>query len=200
MVLPQVESTSYRYDQKPKATLLAIREWPVWYGVLVFLRHFPCLSHSCRLKLDLLLPCRRRQAKQRYNTRVSRGVASFVALKGALENAEIDTVRSFFTSEDEGSWKDFSAAGYLLANAFRTNSSAAPDTIPSVKVSAENTEGASTCLSIDCIGGFTNRSVWLASTTEMEGVRGSSRGDDESAQKERYKWSSCRLRRCYCGA
>ena len=74
------------------------------------------------------------QAKQRYNNRVTVGVATFVGLKGALEKGDIDAVRTFFSSEDAGFWKDFSAAGYLLANAFRTNSSAAPDSLPSVKV------------------------------------------------------------------
>lgn len=74
-------------------------------------------------------------AKQRYNARVTAGVKGFLAVGGALESGSIDVVRTFFTSEDDGSWKDFSAAGYLLANAFRRNSSAAPDTLPSVKVS-----------------------------------------------------------------
>lgn len=72
-------------------------------------------------------------AKQRYNDRVSKGVAGFLTLGAALENGDIDSVRAFFASEEVGSWKDFSAAGYLLANAFRRNSSAAPDTLPSVK-------------------------------------------------------------------
>lgn len=36
-------------------------------------------------------------------------------------------------SEEVGSWKDFSAAGYLLANAFRRNSTTPPDSLPSVK-------------------------------------------------------------------
>lgn len=76
------------------------------------------------------------QAKQRYNNRVTKGVTAFVGLKGALENGDVDAVRPFFTSEDEGTWKDLSLAGYLLANAFRRNSTAAPDTLPSVKVSA----------------------------------------------------------------
>jgi hypothetical protein len=74
------------------------------------------------------------KAKQRYNKRVTNGVATFVALKSSLEKGDVDAVRTFFASEDDGYWKDFSAAGYLLANAFRTNSSAAPDTLPSVKV------------------------------------------------------------------
>jgi len=32
-----------------------------------------------------------------------------------------------------GAWNDFSSAGYLLANAFRTNSSRSPDKLPAVK-------------------------------------------------------------------
>jgi hypothetical protein len=57
-----------------------------------------------------------------------------VGLRDALEKNDIGTVRFYFSSEEEGAWKDFTAAGYLLANAFRTNSSAAPDSLPSVKV------------------------------------------------------------------
>jgi hypothetical protein len=73
-------------------------------------------------------------AKQRYNDRVKKGVKSFVLLGSALSNGDVDTVKLFFDSEDEGSWKDFSAAGYLLSNAFRRNSTAPPDSLPSVKV------------------------------------------------------------------
>ena len=65
---------------------------------------------------------------------MTKGVASFVGLKNALEKGDINVIRSYFSSEEDGSWKDFTAAGYLLANAFRTNSSAAPDSLPSVKV------------------------------------------------------------------
>lgn len=74
-------------------------------------------------------------AKQRYNDRVSKGVAGFLSLKSLLESGSLAGVREFFMSEDAGSWKDFSTSGYLLANAFRRNSSAAPDTLPAVKVS-----------------------------------------------------------------
>jgi hypothetical protein len=73
-------------------------------------------------------------AKQRYNERVQQGVKGYVGLQATLEAGNIDTLREFFSSEDVGSWKDFSAAGYLLANAFRRNSSAPPDSLPSVKV------------------------------------------------------------------
>ena len=66
--------------------------------------------------------------------RVMKGVEGFAGLKVALEGGDIDVVRAFFAKEEEGSWKDLSIAGYLLANAFRRNSSSAPDTIPAVKV------------------------------------------------------------------
>jgi hypothetical protein len=73
-------------------------------------------------------------AKQRYNERVQQGVKGYVGLQTALEAGNIDAIRAFFSNEDVGRWKDFSAAGYLLANAFRRNSTAAPDSLPSVKV------------------------------------------------------------------
>ena len=73
-------------------------------------------------------------AKQRYNDRVKLGVRKFASLAEPLESENIDALRLFFTSEAAGSWKDFSSAGYLLANAFRRTSSAAPDSLPSVKV------------------------------------------------------------------
>lgn len=50
-----------------------------------------------------------------------------------MESGDIDTLRSFFANEDVGGWKDYSTAGYLLANAFRRNSTASPDSLPSVK-------------------------------------------------------------------
>jgi hypothetical protein len=84
-------------------------------------------------------------AKQRYNERVKAGV------KGFAESGNVDGIRSYFASEDVGSWKDLSTAGYLLANAFRSNSSAAPDSLPSVKVRA-------------CVGRFDSRD-WLTSYT-----------------------------------
>jgi hypothetical protein len=74
-------------------------------------------------------------AKQRYNDRVLAGVKGFVALGAALEKNDMEAAKIYFGSENVGSWKDFMGAGYLLSNAFRRNSSAAPDTLPSVKVS-----------------------------------------------------------------
>jgi len=86
-------------------------------------------------------------AKQRYNDRVKQGVEGFLSLGPKLQAEDINAVRAFFTSEDAGMWKDFSAAGYLLSNAFRTTSSAPPDSLPSVKVSVNMT---CLCIIVDC--------------------------------------------------
>lgn len=68
-------------------------------------------------------------AKQRYNKRVLAGVKSFLL----LDARDLGQVNAFFESSDEGGWEDLSAAGYLLSNAFRTSSTKAPDSLPSVK-------------------------------------------------------------------
>lgn len=74
-------------------------------------------------------------AKQRYNDRVQASLKAFLALKKPLESGSIQELKDYFSTEDVGGWKDGSSAGYLLANAFRTSSSKAPDSLPSVKVS-----------------------------------------------------------------
>mmetsp|Transcript_13458 Transcript_13458/g.26391 ORF Transcript_13458/g.26391 Transcript_13458/m.26391 type:complete len:214 (+) Transcript_13458:61-702(+) len=68
-------------------------------------------------------------AKQRYNKRVIAGVKSLLS----LDARDLSQVEEFFSSHEEGGWEDLSAAGYLLANAFRTSSTKAPDSLPSVK-------------------------------------------------------------------
>lgn len=73
-------------------------------------------------------------AKQRYNERVKAGVKGFLSIQTALKNNDIPTLRTYFNSEEVGSWIDLTSAGYLLANAFRSSSSKAPDALPSVKV------------------------------------------------------------------
>mmetsp|Transcript_30986 Transcript_30986/g.71397 ORF Transcript_30986/g.71397 Transcript_30986/m.71397 type:complete len:215 (+) Transcript_30986:993-1637(+) len=72
-------------------------------------------------------------AKQRYNERVKAGMKTFLGLGASLEAGSLDETKEFFSSEDGGAWKDSSAAGYLLSNAFRTNSSKPPDALPSVQ-------------------------------------------------------------------
>lgn len=68
-------------------------------------------------------------AKQRYNERVLAGIKTFLS----LDVKDLGQVNAFFESSEVGGWEDLSAAGYLLANAFRTSSSKPPDTLPSVK-------------------------------------------------------------------
>lgn len=68
-------------------------------------------------------------AKQRYNKRVLAGIKSFLT----LDARDLGQVNAFIESSAEGGWEDLSAAGYLLANAFRTSSNKAPDSLPSVK-------------------------------------------------------------------
>ena len=72
-------------------------------------------------------------AKQRYNERVIAGVKTYIGLSPSIENADLSAATAFFTSDEQGSWSDFAAAGYLLSNAFRRSSSTAPDALPSVK-------------------------------------------------------------------
>eukprot|EP00541_Cyclophora_tenuis_P007078 CAMPEP_0116576626 /NCGR_PEP_ID=MMETSP0397-20121206/20642_1 /TAXON_ID=216820 /ORGANISM="Cyclophora tenuis, Strain ECT3854" /LENGTH=232 /DNA_ID=CAMNT_0004105699 /DNA_START=65 /DNA_END=763 /DNA_ORIENTATION=+ len=75
-------------------------------------------------------------AKQRYNARVVSGMKSFLALQSSLGGSDtmsLDDTKAYFTSDEEGAWKDASAAGYLLANAFRRNSTTPPDNLPAVK-------------------------------------------------------------------
>jgi hypothetical protein len=73
-------------------------------------------------------------AKQRYNQRVRSALQAFVNLRSSVEEGRWVDIEAYFVTTDVGGWNDVSTAGYLLANAFRRNSSAAPDTLPSVKV------------------------------------------------------------------
>ncbi|GKY97643.1 hypothetical protein MPSEU_000722700 [Mayamaea pseudoterrestris] len=72
-------------------------------------------------------------AKQRYNDRVKAGIKGFLALGPDIDTGNLNNIRPYFAQEETGSWKDLSTAGYLLANAFRRNSTASPDSLPSVK-------------------------------------------------------------------
>ena len=68
------------------------------------------------------------------NERVTKGVKGFLALGSSLEADSLDETKEYFVSNEPGGWIDFSAAGYLLANAFRRSASTNPDSLPSVKV------------------------------------------------------------------
>lgn len=109
------------------AYLLSVRE----YNTHLRFLHVSHAATMCNNSFHSFLS----QAKQRYNERVEQGVSGFLGIKGALEGGDINAVRDWFSSEQVGGWKDFSAAGYLLANAFRRNSTTPPDSLPSVKVS-----------------------------------------------------------------
>ena len=74
-------------------------------------------------------------AKQRYNDRVKASVEGLLKAAEELKAGESKLAKEYFSSEASGSWKDMTIAGYLLSNAFRRNSTAAPDSLPSVKVS-----------------------------------------------------------------
>jgi hypothetical protein len=66
-------------------------------------------------------------AKQRYNARVKESIKGLLAAEEALAAGNSKDAKDYFTAEDAGSWKDLTAAGYLLSNAFRRSSTTAPD-------------------------------------------------------------------------
>lgn len=75
-------------------------------------------------------------AKQRYNDRVIKGLKGYLGLEASLKGGSVEQANQYFASEEVGTWGDLSTAAYLLANAFRRSSTTAPDSLPSVKVSA----------------------------------------------------------------
>lgn len=72
-------------------------------------------------------------AKKRYYERVKTSVTGLLAAVDALNKGDSKVAKEYFSSEADGSWKDLTAAGYLLSNAFRRSSSTAPDKLPAVK-------------------------------------------------------------------
>jgi len=66
-------------------------------------------------------------AKQRYNERVKEAVKGLLAVEASLAAGNSKDAKNYFASEEAGSWKDLTAAGYLLSNAFRRNSNTPPD-------------------------------------------------------------------------
>ena len=95
-----------------------------------------CSARFTNRFINILCSCMyslRLSAKQRYNKRVTAGISALLALESSLDSGSIGASQVYFTSEGEGTWEDLSAAGYLLSNAFRRNSTAAPDSLPSVK-------------------------------------------------------------------
>lgn len=144
-------------------------------------------------------------AKQRYNERVKAGTKGFAGLRPLIESGNVDGIRSYFASEDVGSWKDLSTAGYLLANAFRTNSSAAPDSLPSVKVRVAIRDLlplARFGLVWARVSGFIlTQHLLMVSLTyvalfvaEVEGVRGKCGSHDQGPQEEGHSVRPIRVR------
>mmetsp|Transcript_16356 Transcript_16356/g.41009 ORF Transcript_16356/g.41009 Transcript_16356/m.41009 type:complete len:220 (+) Transcript_16356:108-767(+) len=72
-------------------------------------------------------------AKKRYYERVKVSVTGLLKSYDELKNGDSKVAKEYFSSEDGGSWKDLTSAGYLLSNAFRRSSSTAPDSLPAVK-------------------------------------------------------------------
>ena len=66
-------------------------------------------------------------AKQRYNERVKQAVKGLLDAQVALAAGNSKPAKAYFSSEEGGSWKDLTAAGYLLSNAFRRISTTPPD-------------------------------------------------------------------------
>ena len=73
-------------------------------------------------------------AKKRYYERVKASVSGLLQAEDALKKGDSKVAKAYFSSEDDGSWKDLTSAGYLLSNAFRRSSSTAPDKLPAVQV------------------------------------------------------------------
>jgi hypothetical protein len=73
-------------------------------------------------------------AKQRYNSRVTKAVKELLAAASTLEKGSSTEAKAFFSGDETGTWKDLTAAGYLLSNAFRRSSATPPDKLPAVKV------------------------------------------------------------------
>jgi len=72
-------------------------------------------------------------AKKRYYERVKASVSGLLLAADGLKKGDSTVAKEYFLSEADGSWKDLTAAGYLLSNAFRRSSSTAPDSLPAVK-------------------------------------------------------------------
>jgi hypothetical protein len=79
-------------------------------------------------------------AKKRYYERVRVSVKGLVAAGDDLAAGDSKVAKEYFANEEAGGWKDLTAAGYLLSNAFRRSSSTAPDSLPAVKVRLETDE------------------------------------------------------------
>ena len=100
------------------------------------------------------------------------------------KNPDVPAIKEYFG--DEQCYKDYSSAGYLLANAFRRSSSTAPDKLPSVQVSA--------ALSNKCRTSDSNTRIVANPPNilkEMESLREGGRGNREEAKVGEFCGCSC---------
>lgn len=70
------------------------------------------------------------RAKERYNARVEAGAKDFRAAISSVKAGNAEAMSAYFGGE---SYQDLCSAGFLLSNAFRSNSTQSPDKIPQVK-------------------------------------------------------------------
>jgi glutathione S-transferase len=72
------------------------------------------------------------RAKQRYSARVSKGAEAYMGLGDAVAGGKL-AAAPFFAGDKNSPAEDFLGASFLLANAFRINSTTSPDSLPTVK-------------------------------------------------------------------
>ena len=72
------------------------------------------------------------RAKQRYSARVTKGADGYMGLGDAVASGKF-LAAPFFAGDKNSPAEDFLGAAFLLANAFRSNSTASPDTLPTVR-------------------------------------------------------------------
>ncbi|KAJ1445136.1 hypothetical protein M885DRAFT_328619 [Pelagophyceae sp. CCMP2097] len=70
------------------------------------------------------------RAKSRYNGRVETGAVAYRAASSAVAADDAAALAALFAKD--GAYEDLAASGFLLANAFRINSTQNPDKIPQV--------------------------------------------------------------------
>ena len=63
---------------------------------------------------------------------MAKGAAAYLTLGNAAADGSL-AKNSFFEGGKDSQAEDFLAAAYLLANAFRSNSTSSPDSLPTVK-------------------------------------------------------------------
>lgn len=125
---------------------------------------------------------------------MTQGVSGLLGLRGPLESGDVDPLRAYFSSEDVGGWKDFSSAGYLLANAFRTSSSTPPDNLPSVKVRLGLFSHSCPLWGLSCWLSFSTyipeilfTHILILNNIEMESFWGANRCNGKELEEEGYQ-------------